>query len=312
MLIGDVKETPNEFQFTPSRMEIATGTAQPIVGRDRESVVIYQVRRLLSPVIHNWLLNWPFSSDGNERGPVHRCSRLLILCWHLECEWTKSWWWVVLQPYEEALLNERWAFVVGIVHLQAALPVGLEETRVHLTFMPSASRSSTSARRLLYSSNQSRRRSGWRQYRQDSILVQNTPWSSTSALWECSFLSTARRNTWTRYRLLNWKVWIIHITQVHNIGVDTVGTGIMGKLGNKVAQKHYDETMKLWTTFRVVWVVACDFMQRTSALWTVIWRLMWKSTNGGTRTTWIFAPECPFLLWSDLTLTLCRHLEPSG
>ena len=53
MLIGDVKETPNEFQFTPSRMEIATGTAQPIVGRDRESVVIYQVRRLLSPVIHN-------------------------------------------------------------------------------------------------------------------------------------------------------------------------------------------------------------------------------------------------------------------
>ena len=53
MLIGDIKETPNEFQFTPSRMEIATGTAQPIVGRDRESVVIYQVRRLLSPVIHN-------------------------------------------------------------------------------------------------------------------------------------------------------------------------------------------------------------------------------------------------------------------
>ena len=27
------------------------------------------------------------------------------------------------------------------------------------------------------------------------------------------------------------------ITQVHNIGVDTVGTGIMGKLGNKVAYK---------------------------------------------------------------------------
>ena len=26
------------------RMEIATGAAQPIVGRDRESVVIYQVR----------------------------------------------------------------------------------------------------------------------------------------------------------------------------------------------------------------------------------------------------------------------------
>ena len=57
MLIGDIKETPDEFQLTPSRMEIATGTAQPIVGRDRESVVIYQVRRLLSPVIHNRLLN---------------------------------------------------------------------------------------------------------------------------------------------------------------------------------------------------------------------------------------------------------------
>ena len=26
-----------------------------------------------------------------------------------------------------------------------------------------------------------------------------------------------------------------HLDQVHNIGVDTVGTGIMGKLGNKVS-----------------------------------------------------------------------------
>ena len=31
------------------------------------------------------------------------------------------------------------------------------------------------------------------------------------------------------------------ITQVHNIGVDTVGTGIMGKLGNKVVYWHNKE-----------------------------------------------------------------------
>ena len=37
------------------RMEIATGAAQPIVGKDRESVVIYQVHHLLGLICFSYL-----------------------------------------------------------------------------------------------------------------------------------------------------------------------------------------------------------------------------------------------------------------